>query len=145
MSVLNKFFGITAFLFFASCTHRGVMIEETPLGISETRKVITSVIGIPRSISENGRELYSQYFDRKGRVDEFKNARERLYSVVTILGERRPYNIEVVVNIQNREVNGQFYEAGHDERRAVELAEKIRKALNESRDNRNIIDDFRPF
>lgn len=126
-------------------TYKGVMIKETPLGISETRRVITSVTGIPRNISENGRELYSQYFDRKGRVDEFLNARERLYSRVTILGERRPYNIEVLVIIQNKQANGKFLDVGHDLKRSEELAEKIRAALNESRDKRNVIDDFRPF
>ena len=137
---------IAPIIHFSGCTStRGVVLKETPLGISETRRVITSVTGIPRMISENGRELYSQYFDRKGRVDEFLTARERLYSKVTILGERRPYSIEVLVIIQNKKADNKFLDVGHDLKRSEELAEKIRAALNESRDKRNIIDDFRPY
>ena len=141
-----SFFTLLAALLLSGCsTPQGVVLKETPLGISETRRIISSVTGIPRMISENGRELYSQFFDRKGRVDDFLTARERLYSRVTILGERRPYNIEVLVIIQNKQADNKFLDVGHDMRRSEELAEKIRAALNESRDKRNIIDDFKPY
>lgn len=128
------------------CQTSGVFLRETPLGISETRRAVASVIGQPRITSENGRELFSKYYDRKGYSgDHMKSARERLHTHVTILGDRRPYDIQIEVVVEIRDPEGVYREVEKDEARAEKIAMDIQKALVQSRDNRNIIDDFRPY
>lgn len=121
-------------------------MRETPLNVSETRRVVVGVIGEPRSVSQNGREIYSKYYDKKDKViEKMDMARERLSTQVTILGDRRPYDVQVEVLVESRTPNGGFSAPEPDDQRAAVLAEKIRQALNQSRENRNVIDDYRPF
>ena len=44
----------------------GTLLPETQLNMSESRKAIIAVIGKPREISENGRELFSDFYDSRG-------------------------------------------------------------------------------
>jgi hypothetical protein len=131
---------------FAGCQTKGVYLRETPLNISETRRVVASVIGQPRTTSENGREMLSKYYDRKGNSeDQAKGARERLSTHVTILGDRRPYDIQIEVVVEIRDHEGAYQAVEKDEVKAGKIAQDIQKALVQSRDNRNVIDDFRPY
>ena len=129
------------------CQTDGVYLRETPLGASETRKAIVSVIGEPRTTSDNGRELTSRYQNKNGSFDDgSKVLKERRYTVVTILGDRRPYDIHVGVVVEKKfKENGKFETAGPDDGLAQEMADKIKKALHQSLEKRNIIDDFRAF
>lgn len=128
-----------------SCQTPGVVISETPLGISESRRAIVSVIGAPRTISQNGRELYSKYYDKKDMfIEEPEKVKTRYYTKVVILGDRRPYDIAVEVFYEGKD-GGIFEIIDSDEGRAVEVAKKIKQALIESREKRNVIDDFRSF
>lgn len=137
---------ILGLLFVTGCQTSAVTLHETPLNISETRRVIASVIGQPRVTSENGREMISKYYDRKGNMeDSAKLGRERLYTHVTILGDRRPYDIQVEVVVEVKDRSGSYQEVEKDDGRAEKVALQIEKALVQSRDNRNVIDDFRPF
>lgn len=121
-------------------------MRETPLNVSDTRRAVVSVIGQPRLTSENGRELLSKYYDRIGNSeDSIKNARERLSTHVTILGDRRPYDIQIEVVVEIRDKEGVYQIVERDEFRAERVAKEIQKALVQSRDNRNIIDDFKPY
>ncbi|MNJ91021.1 hypothetical protein D3C87_86650 [compost metagenome] len=132
--------------FLSGCRTGGVILRETPLGVSETRRVIVSVIGEPRSMSQNGRELISKFYDRKDQpLKKMDMAKERLYTHVTVLGDRRPYDVQVEVLVESRDEAGGFTLSDRDDARAGVIAEKIRQALNQSRDNRNVIDDFRSF
>jgi hypothetical protein len=128
------------------CQTNAVVLHDTPLNISETRKAVVSVTGQPRVTSENGRELISKYYDRKGNMEEAaKMGRERLYTHVTILGDRRPYDVQVEVVVEVKDRGGVFQVVEKDQGRAEKIAVQIQKALVQSRDNRNVIDDFRPF
>ncbi len=121
-------------------------MRETPLNVSDTRKAVVSVIGQPRLTSENGRELLSKYYDRRGNFeDQVKNARERLTTHITILGDRRPYDIQIEVVVEIRDKEGVYQIVEHDDARAEKIARDIQKALVQGRDNRNIIDDFKPY
>lgn len=127
------------------CQTPGVIISETPLGISETRKAVVAVIGAPRSVSQNGRELLSKYYDKKSNfIDDPDKVKVRYYTKVLILGDRRPYDISVEVLYEGKS-DGSFELIDSDEGRAIETAEKIKAALIESREKRNVIDDFRSF
>ncbi|WP_413585891.1 hypothetical protein [Bdellovibrio sp. HCB274] len=128
------------------CQTTGVLLRDTPLNISETRKVIVSVVGEVRNVSENGRELFSKYYDRRGNpIQNMDMAKERYYSHLIVLGDRRPYNISVDVLVEARDQDGGWDLVDHDDQKAAVLADKLKKALNQSRDSRNIIDDFRSF
>jgi hypothetical protein len=146
LRLFKNIFIFHSIFFMMGCAHydEGTVLRETPLGISETRKVMTTIFGEPRYISQNGREMTSQFYDTKGRFGTFEKERSRLYTHIVILGERRPYDIQVMVKVQARN-GGKFQDVAIDERRSQEAAEKIQQALNESRDKRNFIDDFKPF
>lgn len=146
MKKLFSFLFLSSTLLLSSCRTGGVIIRETPLGISETRKSVVSVVGQPRGVSENGREVLSQYYDKKNKnIEKMDMARERYYTQVIILGDRRPYDVQVQVMIESRNEDGGFDLIDHDDDRAAVIADKIRRALNQSRDTRNVIDDFRSF
>ena len=133
-------------LFIASCQTEGVVLHDTPLNVSNTRVAIVRVIGEPRATSENGREMVSKFYDRKGNTDDqVKNARERLSTHITILGDRRPYDIQVEVVVEVRDHDGTYQVVDRDGARAAKIAADIKKSLAQSRDNRNLIDDFRPY
>ncbi len=140
---------IAAFLFstlLLACATKqpGILIPETPLNMSETRKAVTKVIGKPRAISENGRELFSAYYDSHGLDLDPVKSTERLHTHVLILNDRRPYDIRVVVVVEQKR-GPQFVRIGFDKERSKKIADRIIRALHESRDNRNVIDDFQPF
>lgn len=134
-------------VFQLGCQTDGVLLKDTPLNISETRKAIAGVIGQPRATSENGREMVSKYYDRKGNNDEthMKTSRERLSTHIAILGDRRPYDIQVEVVVEIRDKDGKYQVVERDESRALKISKDIQKALVQSRDNRNLIDDFRAY
>ena len=133
-------------LLLSGCQTGGVFLRETPLSLSETRRVITIAIGEPRGVSQNGREILSKYYDRKNKaLEKMDMVRERYYTMVTVLGDRRPYDVQVQVLVEGRTPEGGFEQVERDDDRAAVIAEKIRIALNQSRDNRNVIDDFRSF
>lgn len=145
--MLNRLFLlIYLFLALSACqtTQPGVLLEETPLNMSESRKVIQTIIGKPRQVSENGRELFSEYYDSWGLDFNPGKSKERFHTHVLILGDRRPYNIRVIVPVEEKR-SGQYVPIGYDNERAQKISDKIKKALNESRDNRNLIDDFKPY
>ncbi|KYG66758.1 hypothetical protein AZI86_06860 [Bdellovibrio bacteriovorus] len=140
------FLAISFSLLLSSCRTGGVILRETPLSVSETRRTIVSVIGEPRSVSQNGREIISKFYDRKDKaIPRMEMAKERYYTHVTVLGDRRPYDIQVDVLVEGRNPDGAFEVIGRDDNKATIIAEKLRQALNQSRDTRNVIDDFRSF
>lgn len=121
------------------------MIRETPMGLSEIRRVVTSVIGDPRLVSENGYVITSNYFDRKDKpIERPGEVRERISLTITILGDRRPYDIGIQSLVEERTPDG-YEDMGEDEEISQAWADKIRRALHESRDKRNFIDDFKAF
>lgn len=132
-------------LWISACQTGGVIIKETPVSVMEIRRVVGLVIGEPRWTSSNGYEMSSKYYNKKGQPEERPNlVRERYFTHVSILGDRRPYNIRVQVFIQGRGPDG--YEViGQDDLKAQQIAEQIKQALHESRDKRNVIDDFKAF
>lgn len=146
---MNKFSLLFVFLvtvLLSSCRTGGVILRETPLNLSETRRAVMAVIGEPRVVSQNGREMASRYYDKKGNnIEKMDMAKERLYTHVTILGDRRPYDVQVQVLVEGRNEDGGFDLLERDDDRAAPLAEKLRQVLNQSRDSRNVIDDFRSF
>jgi hypothetical protein len=138
---------VLSFLIFSmGCSStQSYRITEQNISLADIKKSITSIISDPRAVSENQRTFLSQYFSRK--VDpkfDPNKAKERMYAKLVILGDRRPYDIDVQVIVEEK--NGNSYsEVGLDIPEAKKLGKELRIKLNQSREGRNVIDGFRAF
>lgn len=129
-----------------SCSTTGVVLEDQTFSLNEIRKAITSNIGEPRSISQNQRTFTSVYFSPKpDKKFDAQKSKQRAYAQVVVLGDRRPYDIECTVFIEERDPDGGYSQIGEDTAQSEQLAANIKKKLHQSTDDRNIIDDFRAF
>jgi hypothetical protein len=138
---------LTAFLFFTTlgCVSQSYRITDQNLSLGEVKRIVVSVIGEPRSLSENQRTFYSRYFSRRPDPNfDPERSKERLYAKVVVLGDRRPYDVEVEVIVEEREGKA-YQEVGADEVESTKLGKDIRNRLNQGRNERNAIDDFRAF
>lgn len=112
-----------------------VVVKSLPLGLRQT--------------SPNGREFYSNYFVAKDR--KFKpaaNLAERNYAHVLVLGDRRPYDIQIMVKKERMDPAKRaagYVEAGSDQSLTEVIKKRILLQLNKRREELNIIDDFRVF
>lgn len=122
---------------------------DWPLG--ELRAVAASVLPTgQRAISPNGRELLSRHFVLEGSkgYKPAGDATERYFASILVLGDRRPYDVEISVTLERRVLRGQqftYVVEGYDTRLAKELEKKLRLELTKRREDLNIIDDFRVF
>lgn len=102
-----------------------------------------------RTTSPNGREFYSKHFVLDGpKYKPAGDALERFTATVTVLGDSRPYDIEIFVIHEKRvlkKTGFDYAEVGHSLTLAREIEYKIKTELAKHREDRNIIDDFRVF
>lgn len=121
-------------------------LENSNQSINEIRQQIKSLVGNFKSVSRNQRELVSGYFAERSDDGNFdpENSKVRLWARFTILGDRRPYDIEIQV-FREQKVKGKYQLVGPDTRMGKKLVEELKVKLSESLENRNIIDDFRVF
>lgn len=129
------------------CQTKGYFLEKTPLPVPDIRIAVSAVLGEPRSVSANGRELYSRFHDQQFKYLENQQDRSqpRLYTKVVILGPRRPYDVQVLVLEEEfDEARGVVFEEVNEDlslRRAIQL----RKALHISREKSRGFDVSNPF
>ncbi len=131
-----------------SCQSSSVRLSEVSQSLIEIKRAISaSIPGGIKNQSINGRELSSEYFSRygDGYGFDYKTAKERAIVKVLVLGDRRPYIIEVKVLVQRRVGRGKYEDDSYDKSSAERYAEAIKSRLVQSRDDRNVIDDFRVF
>ena len=110
--------------------------------------VMNSLPGGAKKQSVNGRELTSGYFKPDDLDEPADEDRVRSYATVTILGERRPFSVDVHVfrEVRERHEGVTAYRiVGQDKRIADKLTKTIREALANRPEDRNIIDDFKAF
>jgi hypothetical protein len=142
-----KMFFSTVLLIFISvaCATRTYRVADQNLSLGDIKRAVTSVIGEPRVLSENQRTYLSQYFSRNPdpKFDPMKSP-ERMYAKIAILGDRRPYNIDIQVLVEERDGNS-YFPAGEDLDQAKKIGKDLRQKLNQGREGRNVIDDFRAF
>lgn len=110
---------------------------------------VKTILGnhIPQGIREqssNGRRLLSGYFSPGNFDEEASEANERAYGIVTILGSSRPYSLSVEV-MREKKSGGDYRSEGRDKSLTKQLTERLRRALADRREDRNVIDDFRAF
>lgn len=100
-------------------------------------------------MSSNGRELRSLPFVvGKNDYKDGDKANDRFVLVITILGDSRPYDVEVSV-VHERKILRQGLPTnvaiGYDDGLTRELYNKLQVELTKRREDRNIIDDFRVY
>ncbi len=137
----------------AGCQTPGIIISEVKYSFSLIKSTVIECL--PRGLSrqsQNGRVLYSNYYDPKSVSGLYmpESIRFRAYAKVTILNSSRPYDLNVVVIYEKRDPQdkGQwekFQVIGPHDGESKKIAELIRKKLDERTKDRNLIDDFRAF
>jgi hypothetical protein len=102
--------------------------------------------GGTRLKSDNGREIESYYFNRfdpEMKINP-ESAQERSFVKIRILGDRKPYDIELGVFVERLD-GGRYKLAGHDEHLGDFYAKWLTDRLAKSRGELNAIDVFKPF
>ena len=125
-----------------SCTH-GQVISPVDRPLLELQKAAASTLPAGmKSFSENAREFYSNPFKLRGNTYEAAKPTDDLYFIahVLVLGDSRPYKIEIRVD---RFEDSQ--RVGSDDKLEKRLKNEILADLAKRRENRNVIDSFRPF
>jgi hypothetical protein len=135
------------FLTLTACSTGVLEIENLNLPINDIHRVI--IIAMPvriRAENPNGREFFSAYFlPKKGDFEESDGGPVRYVTRIEILGDEKPYTIDVAVK-RERRVSENHYETDQSEEGIARVViRRIQKALHERRDDRNVIDDFRVF
>lgn len=127
----------------------GIRIENLERPLQEIQKAVAQSLPLgQRRIESGGMEFYSQYFLTRGRkFVPAQTAPRRLFAHVYILGDRRPYVVEVYVKKERRvSPNSNAYaEDGLDQGLAKVIQQRIQQQLTKRREELNIIDDFRIF
>ncbi len=122
-------------------------IDNLNISLTDLQRIATAALPLgKRAESQNGREFISEYFVvQKGEYVEAAGSSHRHYAKISVLGDRRPYKIDVQVIVERKDSGGEFDQSGYDEGLARVITRRIQKTLHERRDDRNIIDDFRVF
>jgi hypothetical protein len=146
---MKKVFFVFSF-FLSSCA-------TTPEGSYAERKTVNApVVGIIKAFdraaigirgrSANGRELVSKYHSPNGDGYDYADTKpERAYSKLKILGERRPYTLQVQYIIEKRNSAGVYKTFDYDQAKADKVLKALIEYLVTRPDREDFIDDFRPF
>lgn len=105
----------------------------------------TLPLGNPR-MRDKGREYISRPFriqDRK--FVSAETLSDRYYAQVLVRGIQPPYSIEFYVYREQKDSNGKFRTVESDSRLAEVMRARFNQQLVKSRDDLNLIDDFRAF
>lgn len=130
---------------------QGIHLKELEGSLAEIRSSAAAALPMgTRGVSGNGREIFSKHFlvSGNGDVRPAGDALERYYAVITILGDRRPYDVKVVVAHEKRVLRGDnfvYIVDYYDTMLARDIGRKLEVELAKRREDRNIIDDFRVF
>jgi hypothetical protein len=149
--LLKIFTGAAVFVVFpvilVGCASTNAQIQNVPLSFNAVKTVVVhSLPGGTLRESDNGRTMTSAFFDPETMKpeDEKKPLKVRAYMVVSIFGSSRPYSVEVKAFKEERTQDG-YDDLGEDLELTDRLAERLRTALADRREDRNVIDDFRVF
>lgn len=129
----------------------GIHLKEVEGSLAEVRSAALAALPMGhRGVSANGREIFSKHFlvTGNGDVRLAGDALERYYAIITILGDRRPYDVKVVVAHEKRVLRGDnfvYVVDYYDSMLARDVSRKLEVELAKRREDRNIIDDFRVF
>ncbi|MGE4133173.1 MAG: hypothetical protein AB7F86_16140 [Bdellovibrionales bacterium] len=153
--MISRFIWTLGFVLLGGCAsitapRESVRIPDVQGSLNQIRAAVMSAIPIgQRSVSANGRVILSKHFLPAG--DQYRNAADavqRYYAQFSILGDRRPYEVQIVVVHEKRVLRGESFTYVvdyYDMLQAKELERRFQEELTKRREDRNIIDDFRVF
>lgn len=150
--MISRYICLILLVLFVTSCRTGVVIEDMTLAPASIKQVVLNQLpGGMRSESSNGRELNSHYFSplKDSKFDP-QNSLKRAYVKLIILGDRRPYAVEIRVIVEEKvgikNGRGIYQEVSQDKVYAQRLAKIIRRELNKRIESeKNVVDDFRPF
>ncbi len=104
-----------------------------------------AAIGL-RGKSTNGREVVSRYHTPGGNgiTLDPKNPK-RAFAKLRILGERRPYTLQIQYIIEKRDGSGNYTTQSYDQEKATQILKSLIDYLVTRPDREDFIDDFQPF
>lgn len=137
-----------------------VKLNELDYSLLDIQKGIAKTVpkGLAK-VSSNQRTFTSRYFDPnsfEANRETDRGGRERAVVEATILGDRRPYDVEIVVQIEEDSsgapvtrdddfIEGHWVRVGIDKGLAKYFRDRLANYLVRIERNKNLIDDFRPF
>jgi hypothetical protein len=99
-----------------------------------------------RGKSQNGREFVSKYHPETGDIYATATTdKVRAYTKLSVLGDRRPYVLQLHYIVEERDENGTYHVVRRDQARARKILKELQTFLATRPDKDNFIDDFRPF
>ncbi len=143
---LKRIVTVVVFMFLiAGCVSRGQSIKGINRTVNDIRTTVKSIYGIATA-SESDREIITGPLkvDPNDKTPS-SQLKMRAYARILIINDRRPYDLLVEAYIERRDASGTFVEVGISESVSQDLAKELHRALIESRENWNVIDDFRAF
>lgn len=128
----------------SGCVTQGHYIRDMNRSMSDIQTAVRNLYGI-QSKSDDEKILYTPPLKKDPNDTTPENKmRERVIGRIVIVGDRRPYDVLVQVYLERKQRNT-WVEVGLDEFLSEEFSKELNKELIESRENRNVIDDFRAF
>ncbi len=138
---------LLATLWLAGCASGTISIDDVEMSVNDLHRIIVNSLPVRmRTETPNGREFYSEYFIPKGGdFEEVDGGPKRYVAHVEIIGDQKPYRVEVTVILERRVSEGHYEKDRSEEGIARVVTRHIQKGLHERREDRNVIDDFRVF
>lgn len=131
-------------LLLSGCVTSGFYLDDVNRNMQDIRTAIQNLYGI-QSVNDNERVVITPPLKADPNdPTPPKLMKKRVYARIVIVNDQRPYRVWVQV-YQERKINGEWVELDIDERLSEEFAREIHRELIDSRDKRNVIDDFRAF
>lgn len=142
-------FQFVLLLLLVSCSDLdGTFVEKKGVNVS-TQSLIKAferaTTGV-RGKSANGREIVSRY--QKPGSNSFDNAageKVRAYSRLLILGDRRPYTLQIQYVVEERTSSDGYEIIKYDDVAAKQTLKKVLDFLVNRPDQEDFIDDFKAF
>ncbi len=129
----------------SGCQLAGVTVSDQQATLNDWKRAIVAVMGKPRKETKGQRSFISDYFScNEDPKFNPETSKRRCYAEMDILGDRRPYDLRITVQVEEKD-SSRYVNIEDDEKLAKRLVSEIREKLHQGRENRNLIDDFRPF
>jgi hypothetical protein len=129
-----------------SLSRGAVRTPELRRPLKDVRKAVYYALrGQVKRKSENNRTYYSDYH-RPGKdlkLTAYKQNKRALLAL-TILGDRRPYVVSATSRIESLQ-GGEYKLTGYDKGLAKMYIQRVEDYLASRPEERDIIDDFRPY
>ncbi len=105
-----------------------------------------------RAVQDQGRVSLSNYFViGPGGLTSADDLPERFYAEITIVGDRRPYLLDIRVHREVRDPgrsgfgHSEYVRKGSNRELAQLVKRRVQRSLSQRRGDFNLIDDFRAF